>query len=74
MARTANLIVEIDYEKSDFYSEHVVIIDVLHCPPKESLRIRVNLLLRYGICSADDVRAETTLPRQESERFIFLVS
>ena len=46
---------------------------VLHAPLRESLRIRVSLELRYGTWSAAVVKAETTLPRQERERLIFLV-
>ena len=73
MARTANLMVERVSFRSFFYKEHVVIILVLHPPERESLRIRVSLELRYGICSADVVNAETTLPKHERERFIFFV-
>lgn len=46
---------------------------VLHCPVNESLRILVSLELRYGICSAELVSADTTLPKHDSDRFIFLV-
>jgi hypothetical protein len=51
----------------------VVMMLVLHPPLRESLRIRVSLELRYGTWSAAVVRAETTLPRQDRERLIFLV-
>jgi len=45
---------------------------VLQLLVKESFKIRVSLELRYGTCYAPEVKAETTLPKQERERLIFL--
>ena len=70
-ARTANLIVERVQRVSILQEEHVVIMLVREKPFRESFRIRVNLEFLYGMCSAELVKADTTFPRQESERFIF---
>lgn len=67
------MIVETVSWMSVFSREQVVMMLVRHPPESESLRILVSLELRYGTCSADVVSADTTLPRQERERLIFLV-
>ena len=50
LALTANFIVDKVSWKSDFYNEHVVIIDVFVLLDKESFKILVNFEFRYGIC------------------------
>ena len=50
-----------------------MIIDVLVYRAKESLRMRVNFELRYGIWSEPLVKECTTLPKQDNDRFIFFV-
>lgn len=73
-ALLANLRVWTDSSTSLNTLEAVQTRVVLELPPSDSLRKKVNLESRKGMCGADSVKCFMQIPRVVSDRLIFLAS